>query len=90
MFTNEVFCDMMKEKEEIVMKSGNGSLIGLCTVLALLMIGVWSCSSSSDEAYKKKEIDAWNSQMHKSPSSWTQEERTRYNNFMDWLDKQHK
>lgn len=37
---------------------------------------------------KKDDLKAWENQMQESPEDWDKSERDRYDNFMDWLEKQ--
>ena len=68
-------CDiyMISEKEVIMLK--------YVAVVILFIIVIFMFVSSNDEQ------SAFEDQMRRSPSTWTQREIDRYEGFMDWMAK---
>lgn len=62
-------------------KSGLGGIVFII-ILVILVIGY-----ISGKASEESEKDAFRNQMNKDPSTWTQTEQKRYNDFMDWSSK---
>lgn len=70
----------------------NGSSLGksLLTIIVafifLVIVGV-SCNSCSEQQ-TQKETDEFEAQMQQDPETWDKEQRDRYNDFMEWEEKQ--
>lgn len=62
------------------MNSNNNSMIFAAIMLLFILFSMHSCSRVQEE----KERKAFNNQMHKDPNTWSEEERNRYNNFIEW------
>ncbi len=67
------------------MENNNSGCLILVIIAAVMMVLIGSCSSSNT---KERELAAWDTQMNKDPSTWSKEEIRRYEDFMDWVDKQ--
>lgn len=58
---------------------------GWLLIIAIIII-IFSISSCYAKSNEEKEIAAFENQMHKDPSSWSDEEKDRYNDFSNWQD----
>lgn len=65
-------------------KGSSSTTIWVIIIIVVLLGVMGSCSSRN---YERDEKSAFNNQMHKDPSKWSDEEKSRYNGFIDWLDK---
>lgn len=71
-----------------------GSIYVLIFMGFILLIGVFmikGCSDSvkaSSEERIQRSNDEFQQQMQQDPSTWNQEQRDRYNNFMKWDQEQ--
>lgn len=54
-------------------------------IITVAILGMISGCSSSN--YYEDERNAFSNQMHKDPSNWSSEEKSRYNDFIDWSNK---
>lgn len=63
-------------------KSGAAILI---VILILIIIAIGSCSGKQDQA---AETQKFQDQMNQDPATWNKEQKDRYNDFMDWTEKQ--
>lgn len=53
-------------------------------VFLLPIIWIFGGSQKSAEERKEKELKAFEKQLKQDPSTWTKEERDRYNSFIEW------
>jgi len=67
--------------------SGKGCVVAFIVVVLILIVTISSCNSNIARE-NRADSEAFGRQMQKDPNKWTQDEKSRYNNFMDWLDKQ--
>lgn len=68
---------MKNEKHNI------GSIIIIIIVILLLLSAIGSCS---DDTWEENEKAAFENQMSKYPNTWSDEEKDRYNDFIEWED----
>ena len=66
-------------------KSSIGCIFGIIIIIVLLLLAVSQCSTDD---YKQQEIQKFGNQLKKDPRNWNNEEKRRYNNYADWLEKQ--
>lgn len=69
----------------------NKNIVAMFILVALIVFGVKSCSSSLETSSQQRtqdENNAFQQQMQQSPSTWNQEQKDRYNNFMKWDQEQ--
>lgn len=75
-------------------KQNNGIIYALIFMGFVLLMGVFMIKGCSDSAKASSEEriqrsnDEFQQQMQQDPSTWNKEQRDRYNNFMDWTQKQ--
>lgn len=65
-------------------KNNPGCMIAIVVAIIIFVI----ISQISSENYKRDELQSFEDQMHKDPSTWTQEEKERYYDFMEWTSEQ--
>lgn len=65
---------------------GKNILICVLGFMFLVIVGV-SCKSCSDQQTAERTQD-FESQMKQDPSTWNKEQKDRYNDFVEWEDKQ--
>lgn len=68
-------------------KEANGNGMHWVIVIAVFFL-LWGMVRCSSNEVKQNESDAFNTQMHKDPSTWSKEEVNRYDGFIKWSDKQ--
>lgn len=75
-----------KQKTEMLAKQKSSNQGCLIAIIVFIIIGIIAHYSAKEDS--RKESQAFKDQLSKDPRQWTQEEKTRYNNFAEWQDKQ--
>ena len=64
-------------------KSNKKSSTVLIIVIVIAVLAI--LGRASFNFYKEKEMSEWDSQFGEDASGWTQEEKQRYNDYVEWL-----